>query len=185
MTKPNSMWRIFLAIFAMVGSGTVFAQQATSVPPLDPDTHTFMYREVIPQDGNKDILFDRATEWFRAYYVNPIGVYKVQDKVNGKIEGTARINLYNVLKDETKMVSGTVSYDIKVELRDNKLRYTINNFLLKAVSRYPLEKWLDKKDPAYNEKWDMYLYQVDTTMQRLTKSLKEGMKPKVIKKDEW
>jgi hypothetical protein len=30
-----------------------------------------------------------------------------------------------------------------------------------------------------------YLYQVDTTMQNLVVRLKEGMKPRVIKKDEW
>jgi hypothetical protein len=44
---------------------------------------------------------------------------------------------------------------------------------------------LNKSDPAYNEQWDIYLFQVDTTMQRLVKSLKTAMQPKVAKKDEW
>ena len=44
---------------------------------------------------------------------------------------------------------------------------------------------MNKSDPAYNPQWDSYLYQVDTTMLSLVRNLKEGMKPKVIKKDEW
>jgi hypothetical protein len=44
---------------------------------------------------------------------------------------------------------------------------------------------MNKEDPAYNSNWDLYLYQVDTTMQRLVSTLKEKMKPTVVKKDEW
>ena len=76
-------------------------------------------------------------------------------------------------------------YDIKIETKDNKYRYTLNNFQLRAASHFPIEKWLNKNDPAYNPKWDAYLYQIDTTMRNLVIKLKEGMKPKVIKKDEW
>ena len=161
------------------------AQQHSNTIPVDSSSKTIMYREVVSQDGVKDILYDRCAEWFRSYYVNPTSVFRIQDKVNGKIEGTGRFKLYSFLQDETRIDAGMINYDIKIELRDNKFRFTINNFQLKAASRYPLEKWLNKNDPAYNPKWDEYLYQVDTTMKNLVVKLKEGMKPKVIKKDEW
>jgi hypothetical protein len=81
--------------------------------------------------------------------------------------------------------AGLVVYKILVEFKDDRYRYTINDFNLKGSSRYPIEKWLNKDDPAYNPQWDIYLYQVDTTMQRLTATLKEKMKPVVEKTDEW
>ena len=85
----------------------------------------------------------------------------------------------------TKRDAGIITYTIRLELKDSKYRYSLTDFNLKGVSRNPLEKWLNKNDPAYNSQWDLYLYQVDTTMQSLVKNLKEGMKPKVIKKDDW
>jgi len=74
--------------------------------------------------------------------------------------------------------AGIVTYAIRIEFKENRYRYTLNDFNLKAQSRFPLEKWMNKKDPAYNSNWDLYLYEVDTAVQRLVHSLKEGMKPK-------
>jgi hypothetical protein len=144
-----------------------------------------MYREVVSQEGNPDILYDRGASWFSSFYKSPTSVLRVQDKVNGKIEGTGRFQIYYFDEQGNKRDGGVIAYDIKLELKENKYRYTLVNFNLKAVSRFPLEKWLNKNDPAYNPMWDAYLFQVDTTVQSLVKNLKEGMKPKVIKKDEW
>lgn len=159
-------------------------EQSAQVP-VDPDSHKIMYRQVVTQEGTKDILYNRAAEWLRVYYVNPTSVVKVLDKVNGKIEGTGRMNIYYSDKDGKNRIAGLILYELKLEFKENKYRVTLTDFNLKSESRFPLEKWLNKSDPAYNEQWDVYLYQIDTTMQRLVSSLKTGMKPKVIKKDEW
>jgi hypothetical protein len=158
---------------------------AASKLPVDPDTKLIQYREVVNQDGTKDVLYDRCAEWIRVYYLNPGSVTKVQDKVNGKLEGTGRIKLYFDNPDKVRTDAGLVYYDFKFELKENKYRYTITNFALKGISRVPLEKWMNKSDPGYNPQMENYLYQVDTTMQNLILKLKAGMKPKVIKKDEW
>jgi hypothetical protein len=166
--------------------GTLYSQtQATTPVPVDPDTKKIMYRAVVDQEGTSGYLYDKAIEWFRAYYLNPTSVFSVQDRTNGKIEGTGRMKIYYSDPDGTKMDGGVVLYNIKIELKENKYRYTLTDFLLKATSRYPLEKWLNKNDPAYNPQWDSYLYQVDTTMQNLVVKLKAGMKPTVKKTDEW
>ena len=83
------------------------------------------------------------------------------------------------------MEGGLIIYNLKLEFKENKFRYTITDFNLKAASRFPIEKWMNTGDPAHNPNWDLYLFQVDTTMQRLVTTLKEKMKPTVIKKDEW
>ena len=176
---------IFILLCASIIS--LFAQQTQPSPqlPVDPDSKLITYKEVVNQDGNKDFLYDRGAEWLRAYYLSPVSVAKVQDKVNGKIEGTARIPLY--YQDETglKRDAGIVYYDLKLEFKDGKYRYILTNFHLKASSMYPLEKYFNKSDPAYNANWESYLYQTDTTMRSLIVNLKKGMLPKVIKKDEW
>jgi len=83
------------------------------------------------------------------------------------------------------LCQGLILYTIRLDLKDNKYRYTLTDFNLKSNSRFPLEKWLNKEDPAYNPNWDIYLHQIDTAMQRLTVTLKEKMKPVVKKTDEW
>ena len=181
------MKRVVIFIMAIMTFGFSSGQQNQSSPqlPVDPDSKLIMYREVVSQEGNPDVLYDRGASWFSSFYKSPTSVLRVQDKVNGKIEGTGRFQIYYFDEQGNKRDGGVIAYDIKLELKENKYRYTLVNFNLKAVSRFPLEKWLNKNDPAYNPQWDAYLFQVDTTVQSLVKNLKEGMKPKVIKKDEW
>ncbi len=166
----------------------LFAQQQVQPYnlPVDPESKKILYREVVEQQGNPAYLYNKCIEWFGYYYPNPQSIYSVQDKENGKIEGLGRLKVF--FTDEatgTKRDGGMIVYQIKVELKDNKYRYTLTDFGLKTASRSPIEKWMNKSDPAYNSNWDSYLYQVDTTMQRLISTMKEKMKPTVVKKDEW
>lgn len=162
------------------------AQESTAAPvPVNPDTKTIMYREVVTEKGTPGYLYDKAIEWFNYYYVNPISVFNIQDRTNGKVEGTGRMKIFYMDPAGNRLEGGQIQYAIRLEFKDDKYRYTITDFLLKSASRYPLEKWLDKSDPAYNPQWDSYLYQIDTVMQRLTSTLKERMKPTVKKTDDW
>ena len=92
---------------------------------------------------------------------------------------------YNDAGTGARTDGGMVLYQIKIEFKENRFRYTLTDFSLKTASRFPAEKWMNKSDPGYNPNWDGFLYQIDTTMQRLTATLKEKMKPTVVKKDEW
>jgi hypothetical protein len=166
----------------------LFAQQQpqTHNLPVDADSKKIMYREVVEEKGTPAYLYAKAIEWFGYYYLNPQSIYTVQNIENGKIEGIGRLKLfYTDEASGVKREGGMVLYQIRLELKDNKYRYTLTDFNLKGVSRIPIEKWMDKSDPAYNSNWDMYLYQVDTTMQRLISTLKVKMKPTVVKKDDW
>ncbi len=185
MRNPVS---ILSFVFILVSIGVkVTAQQLPSPAfSIDPDSKKIIYRAVIDQEGTPAYLYDKAIEWFGYYYLNPQSVYTVQDKVNGKVEGLGRMKIYYTDdKAGVRRDAGLILYQIKMEFKDNKFRYTLTDFNLKGTSRFPIEKWMNKTDPAYNSNWDSYLYQVDTTMQRLVSSLKEKMKPSVVKKDEW
>lgn len=182
----NFLKLTFLLVFTanMLNS---HAQQEGVTPdiPINADSKKIMYREVVPQEGTPGYLYDRAIEWFNVYYLNPTSVFTIQDRINGKIEGRGRLKLFYLDADGNRLDGGLVYYEIQLELKENKYRYTLTDFILKANSRYPLEQWLNKQDPAYNPQWDNYLLQIDTTMQRLITTLKNGMKPVETKVDEW
>jgi hypothetical protein len=184
----QSFYRFSHILFLSVMSLTLFAQLQTTPYnlPVDPDSKKIMYREVVEQQGKPAYLYNKAIEWFGFYYPNAQSVFSVQDKENGKVEGIGRMKIY--FTDEAsgvKQEGGLLLYQIKMEMKDDKYRYTLTDFNLKGASRFPIERWMNKSDPAYNPRWDSYLYQVDTTMQRLISTMKEKMKPTVVKKDEW
>ena len=179
---------LFLLLVLSSGCLNAFSQQQLPVPdlPIDTDSKKIMYRNVVNQEGTSNYLYDKAIEWFGYYYGNAQTVYSVQDKVNGKIEGNGRMNIYFMdEKEGIRRDAGRIAYQIKLELRENRYRYTLTDFNLMGTGRFPIEKWMNKSDPAYNSNWDLYLYQIDTTMQRLVTTLKEKMKPTVVKKDVW
>ena len=176
---------ILILLLSIARFGFCQTDNAGTQLPVDADSKLIMYREVVNEEGGKDILYDRGASWFSAFYKSPTSVLKIQDKVNGKLEGSGRFLIYYTDDKDNVRQAGIIVYGIRLELKEDKYRYTLTDFNLKGTSRYPIEKWLNKNDPAYNPNWDSYLYQIDTTMQVLVKSLKEGMKPKVIKKDEW
>ncbi len=186
MTKHLKIF-IFLMILSS-GYVKAFSQEQTPVAnlPVDKDSKKILYRGVVDQQGTLAYLYNKAIEWFGYYYVNPQSVYSVQDKENGRIEGNGRMRIYYTEeKTGVRRDAGIILYQIKLEIRENKFRYTVTDFNLKAASRFPIEQWMNKSDPAYNAKWDSYLYQIDTTMQRMVSTLREKMKPTVVKKDEW
>jgi hypothetical protein len=177
---------IMVAALLATMSSSAQDQKVAANLPVDPESKKILYRAVVEEPGTPLYLYDKAIGWFGYYYANPQTVYSVQDKVNGKIEGQGRMKIvYFDEKEGFNRDAGMILYQIKLELKENKYRYTFTDFNLKGASRFPIEKWMDKTNPAYNANWDSFLYQVDTTMQRLVTTLKEKMKPTVIKKDEW
>lgn len=180
---------LFSGLIAMVfiSFNQLVAQEVVNTPnlPVDPESNKIIYRDVVEENGDPGYLYNKAMEWFNYYYLSPTSIFNIQDRVNGKIEGTARMSIYYNDENGNRLNAGLVIYTIRLEFKDNRYRYTITDFNLKGASRFPLEKWLNKDDPAYNLNWNSYLYQVDTTMQRLTTTLIEKMKPVEVKTDEW
>ena len=144
-----------ISIFLMLTSGSfkAFTQEQSANLPVDPESKKIMYRGVVDQAGTLAYLYNKAIEWFGYYYVNAQSVYSVQDKENGRIEGVGRMKIYITdEQDVARRHAGLLLYQITFELHDHKYRYTLTDFNLKANSRLPIEKWMNKSDPAYNPK---------------------------------
>ena len=165
---------------------TVAAQNTSSKLPINPETNKIEFQEVVDQDGTKDELFNRSIYWLNDFYKDPVRVTSLRDIETGKIVGQHRFRIYYTDKDGNKIAAGMIGYDFMIELKQDRYRYTLNNFLLKSATRQPVEKWLNKNDPAYDVRWNEYLDQIEEFVKNWSNSLKEKMKPEAEKApDEW
>ena len=175
------MKKLFLISALIFVSITLNAQVS-----VDPDTKLITYQEVVTMEGTKDVLYSRAIAWINSYFKNPQGVTTKRDPENGEILCAYRFWMKDADKDGNLVNSTTmVEFKFRLELKEGRYRYTFNQFRKKAASMFHLERWLDKSDPQYTPKCDGYLLQVDENIKEIIASLKKGMEPKAVKKDDW
>ena len=155
--------------------------------PIDPNSRLITYQEVVPESGTKDELFNRAVYWLNEFYKSPVEITKVRDQASGIIKGQHQFRVYYNDEQGNKLDGGMVLYNFKIELKENRYRYTVDNFTLRQVSRFPVERWLNKADPEYSDRWEGFLQQVDAFVkEEFAPTLKAKMKPEVkVKEAEW
>lgn len=166
----------------------LFSQNVEQKPgfPVDEVTGLITYQDVVQTSGNSQELYYRAMVWVNSFYVNPTDATRVRNPESGIIEIVHRFKITNELESGIQADAGTILYSLKLEMRDNRYRYTMTDFTLRQASRFPVERWLDKSDRTYNTNWDHYLEQVDAFANSLIESLMDAMK--LVEKeedDEW
>lgn len=178
---------IILLTVSIFSSGISYSQNITEVPqmPIDSITKLISYKEVVNENGTPDELYKRAIEWINSFYNNPTGVTRTRDPINHKIIGVAQIKIKRTDKDGVVLDAGNVAYTINIEFKENRYRYELTKFNHKRTSHFPIERWLDPKDPQYNSDCPDYLNQVHAYSLDLIENLKKGMKPKVVIEDNW
>jgi hypothetical protein len=178
-----------LTIFLLFSISASFAQTDKNpqppVLPIDSTTKLITYREVVVQKGTVDELFQRAMDWITAYYKNTAEVIKSSDKATGVIEGTSKIKIHTPAKDGVTTVSGIVNYNFTIAIKEGKYRFTFIRFSLKDAAYNPIEKWFDTKLPTWYPRRYEHLREVDAEILITIASLKEAMKPKAEKQDNW
>lgn len=152
--------------------------------PIDSETKLITYKEVKEQKGTKADFYDRANDWFRAYYANPSGVTKIKNLEKGLTTGVARFRCVRYDKKGNKYPSFTIQYSLTIDLKDDKYRLTLSDFNVTQTSYFALERWLN--EPKYNTpEYIDALNQVDAEMKKLIERFHAAMAPKVEKKDDW
>lgn len=182
------MKAILITIIATINLSIASAQDKSKPEiPIDETTGLITYKEVVNEPGSQDTLFNRCSTWLHTFYSNPWEATKVRDQSTGLIKIQHQFFVYDYDEKGNKKEAGLILYNARIEFKENRYRYVIDNFLLKQAARYPIEKWLKTEAPDYDVKWAGYLSQIDSFVRdQLIKSLKEKMKPPpVIKKDEW
>ncbi len=185
--KKHFLW-ITLALITFCMSG--YAQKGKNqveppVMPIDSITKQITYREVVQVEGTKDELFDRAGEWIIKQYKITSEVIDSTNKEKGLIHCSSRVKIWGTAKDGTRTLSGLVNYNLTIDTKEGRYRYTFTRFSLKSTAFNPIEPWLD----STNKEWFPARYdnlkEVNEQINEIIKSLKESMKPKVNVSDDW
>ncbi len=159
--------------------------QSSDVFPIDVNSQLVTYQDVVQQPGTQDELYIRGIEWLNSYYKNPADVSRVRNRESGVIELLHRIEIEN-MDGDVRVQAGIVNYEMRIEFRPGRYRYTITNLTLRQASRFPVERWFNKDDPMYSPLWENYITQVDTKVKEIIASLKAGMEPKVeVPEEKW
>ena len=176
-----------LVLIAILFFGiTLVAQDMKPIVPIDTETNKIKFQEVVDEPGTKEELFKKCIYWLNDYYKDPVRVTSIRDAATGKIEGHHRFRIYYWDEDSIKHTGGMIKYTFVIQFKQDKYRYIINELLLTSKTNLPIEKWLDKSDPAYNKQWDEYLKQIAAYVEDWSNSLKEHMLPEPEKvKDDW
>jgi hypothetical protein len=181
------MKKTFLFFCMLMMAGAIHAQDTTlaGIVPVD-ESGMITWQGVVQVPGkSKDDLYKKGIEWVNSYFPNASSVTKKRSPEDGLIEGAYSIRLTDEVNGQ-KVPSKTINYRFKLEFRDGRFRYTINEFTLKADSRFPLERWLDKKGPYYDIKNKPYLEQIrDTINEMIGKMTSFITKPDKPEEEEW
>jgi len=166
----------------------VFSQDATAIfqkIPVDTITKLITYKEVVNENGTPDELYVRGIEWINSFYKNPTGVTRTRDPQNHKIIGVAYFKIKKSDKDGLRLDAGEIGYTITLEFRENRYRFELTKYNVKKASHFPLERWMNPKDPQYTADCPDFIEQMDQYSRELIASMKKGMKPKVTIEDNW
>lgn len=186
------MKRIICLVALIVASVCCFGQNKgkLEIPypnvPIDENTNLVTYKEVVKQDNaTPQELFDRAMLWVKKFYKNTNEVIKSSDREQGVIQIRSSVRIHVLREDGSKVFKNIVYYNMKIECRPGRYRYTITDFNEKAASAAPVEVWLNTENPKWEIGQYAYLNQIDEQILALIESLEEGMNPPVIIEDEW
>jgi hypothetical protein len=181
------MKRFGLLLFLWIGFFTLRAQDTTlaGIVPVDA-SGMITWQDVIPvPDVDRGAMYNKGIEWINSYFPNAARVTKRRSPESGIIDGAHSIRLYDV-HDGVKVPSHTITYTFKLEFRDGRFRYTISEFQLRAASRFPLERWLDKDGPFYSPANRQYLEQVRDEIEKMINSMVSFItKPEAPPEEEW
>lgn len=170
-------------------SAGLYAQKPSELPvpalPIDERTKLVTYQNVVGEPGKPSELYGRAMKWVKDYYKNTAEVIKSADSVKCVISLRSSVRIYYIMKDGTKYLKNVVYYNLKIECRDNRYRYTITDFNEKAQAAQPIERWFDTESPSWDPSKYDFLNQIDEQIQSLTTSLEDGMLPPEEFNDDW
>lgn len=104
--------------------------------PIDSLTKKVNYSEVVSSQSSKDVLYDRALEWFALSFKSSNDVIQIKDKEAGKIVGS-----FTVFSSE----GGPVVANIIVLVKDNRYKYSITDIIFSGSRSF--KSWTFEEDP--------------------------------------
>lgn len=126
-----------LLFFALIASSFSVSGQIVVEMPYDTAEQKIMFREVIDVPGKtKDQIFVIARSWTSKIFNDADKAIDYEDKEAGVVSGKVRLAVFT--KAMVGSVQSTVDLSFKIEVKDEKLRYTFTNFSHRGFPSYPI-----------------------------------------------
>jgi hypothetical protein len=192
MKNTSLLPRLVTVLMLAIITAPAFAQKnkLPEYPNMPVSEGLITYDGVGKVDGaSSGELYDRALEWVKGYYKNPMEKLRKQERENGEMEVFARFPIYAYDKKGVKTTSqaGLLQYTLTLQFKDGRYKYTITKFNVKATSNQPIDTWLTDKDNDPNA--DNHVYQLIDIDNEITTLIKD-MTAKIATKaagggDDW
>lgn len=189
MKKPVLL--IVIVLIAATFSATAQKKKAIEkieIPEMaiDEETKYIVYKEVVKQEGAKDVLYGKALAWAMKFYKSPSNVLREKDKEAGKIMARHRFNIFNFdAKTGVKSKAGVIEYTLTFLFKDGRYKYEITKINLKQTSYKGIERWYLENQKEYNHRSARYLVQVNDEINKVIDGFKAGIAGKKRVEEEW
>ncbi len=184
---------LIIGCFTLMLVMDVFGQDEMPKMPIDEETKTITYSEVINVDSSitKSELYSRGREWFAKAYKSSTDVIQMEDRESGKIIGKALMVVYHKALGMA-LESGQINYTISLYCKDGRYKYEVTDFI--HTSNYEsgrvktsCDRMTSETRKMYRKVYTYYLIQLDENIRGLIADLKNSMNVKSTKKnkDDW
>ena len=171
--------------FSSLSMGLAQDEDTSMNFPIDEKTGYVTYDQVVQQgDVSKERLYKRALDWYRSFFENTSGVIEKKKKNEG-IWGQDRFFLWDQ-NDGRKRRAGIVEYDVVVQVKGGRYKYTITEIFKKQSPQLYIKKWVNYEGPN-KETYSNYLEQIYRKVDNLRNDLRETMSESLKEEedDKW
>jgi len=158
--------------------------------PINSETRKVEYSDLVKVDSilTRDQLFTRAREWMVSTFKTSKDVLQIDDKGTGTIMGKCNLEI----KDQTHLRNGYIMFSVKIQVKDGRFKYWVNDLEHFTFSGLMNGGSLDNEKPSVKpaymstKTWGQIKSQAGTDIPELIKSLKAQMsKPVSANSDNW
>lgn len=152
--------------------------------PLDSTTKKINYTDIVPADSLTSAqLYKNTTEWMGKNF-KPETNYDTQFNL---LEGYVKCSASQMVYTKgmmSKEIHGRITYDVSVDIKNHKYRYTFTNFIFeyyKQNRQYKYEPTGRKKPleepkyPGWQTVWNKHRINTHNTVLKYIESLKSAM----------
>lgn len=144
------------------------------------------FEQVIETIGTKDQVFLKSKEWLFRTYNSGKTVLQFEDKEAGKIQGKARTANVAVKEMGVNQDLGSFTYDVTLDVKENKARITISNIMYERGSLSALKSgsafreaypstWPRIAQKAQQKRWDALKQDTEKQLQSVMASYGQAL----------
>jgi hypothetical protein len=160
---------------------------------LDTATHKYVMQNVIIGDSlsTRKVLYERSKEWIVRNLKSSDNNVNLDDKEYKQLTATGNLKAKN-MDFPLCMVNSTINFKMTVDVKDGKIRYTIENIVYYATMNCSTD---DSKSQAVtmpveqikrkNKFQEKIFDEVELKLKALVNDLTSSIRQEAKKKDDW